>query len=441
MKKKKLVRCLVCGEVFDASLEYCPVCGVGPDQFEPYEVPEVAFFNDTNERYVILGGGAAALAAAKAIRERDKTGTVVMVSQEEILPYNRPMLTKALGIELSAEGLAIEPKSWYEENNIYPILGKTVSSVDPAGREVLLESGEKLSYTRLIYALGASCFLPPFAGSDLDGIFTIRTLDDVKGAQKLIRQGGKAVVIGGGVLGLEAAWELRQSGMEVTVLEFSPRLMPRQLNAEAAKVLMEAAENAGVHILTGMQVTAAEGSSHVIAVDTADGQRFEAQLVIVSAGVRANTAVAAEMGLPVERAVVVDDHMKAAENIYACGDCAQLDGLNLANWPQALEQGRVAGANATGDDLSYERGSLGLSFSGFGTSLYAAGENSEKPGVLRKTLEYKDEAAGHYRRLSFTGDKLTGVVLLGDVSAMRTLTEALEEGHSYRKVLAQDLAF
>ena len=440
-KKTNLVKCLVCGAVFDASLETCPVCGVGREQFVPYEEAAPVFHNDTNEIYLILGGGAAALNAAKAIRERDDTGTIVMVSEENALPYNRPMLTKGLSSDLSAEGLAIEPESWFESNRVFPILGKAVTAVNTADREVTLSSGEKLAYTKLIYALGSHCFVPPFTGSDLPGIVAIRSLADVQTAQQDMQHSKKAVVIGGGVLGLEAAWELHRAGMDVTVLEHGSRLMPRQLNPEASAFLTEAAEKAGVKIRTGMDVTAVEGSEHVTAVDTSEGLRFEAQLVIVSAGVRANVSVAKDMGLAVERAVVVDKQMKAADNIWACGDCAELDGVNRSNWPQAVEQGRVAGANAAGDSLTFEWDRMGLSFAGFNTALYAVGDNSHQPGRLYKTLEVKDEENGHYRRLSFMNDRLIGVVLLGNVAAMQSLTDALAEGHTYQQVLTQDILF
>ena len=170
---------------------------------------ESGYINNTQEYYVILGNGAAGFNAAKAIRERDKTGAVIMISNEPCPAYNRPMLTKSIVAGLSAEQIAIEGPDWYEKNKVYQMLGKQVQSVDMKEKEVLLESGEKVYFTRLIYALGSECFVPPMEGSSLPEVVAIRRLSDVEKVEALIKTSANAVVIGGGVLGLEAAWELK----------------------------------------------------------------------------------------------------------------------------------------------------------------------------------------------------------------------------------------
>lgn len=231
---RKLVKCLVCGEIFDSSLEICPVCGVGKENFIPWDEEESSFSRDTNDFYVILGNGAAGLSAAKAIRERDKTGSIVMISNEPVSAYNRPMLTKALAAGLSAEQIAVEPASWYEENKVYQMLGRTVTSVDPEAKEVLLDDGSKCRYTKLIYALGSECFIPPIPGWDKPEVIAIRRLSDTEKIASLLPHTKEVVVIGGGVLGLEAAWELKKSGCSVTVLELAPQIMGRQLDLPAS---------------------------------------------------------------------------------------------------------------------------------------------------------------------------------------------------------------
>ncbi len=436
---KRLVKCLVCGEVFDASLESCPVCGVGKDKFVPYEESDASFRKDTNDFYIILGGGAAALNAAKAIRERDKTGRVVMVSEENYLPYSRPMLTKSLTAGLDPDQLALEPLNWYTQNQVFTVLGRKVVKVDTEAKEVVLDGGDKLSYTRLIYALGSECFVPDFEGSKLNGVTAVRRFADVEAIRPRLVAGGHAVVIGGGVLGLEAAWQMRQAGLEVTVLERAESLMNRQLNPEAGALLAAAAQKQGVNVLTGVEVARVEGTDKVTGVVLADGRRLDADVVLVSAGVRANVEIARSMGLAVERAVVVDEHMQAAENVYACGDCAQFEGVSLANWTQAVEEGRVAGANAAGEAVSYKPVSTGLNFEGFATSVYAAGDNGSDPKKMYKTLESRDQQKAHYRRLTFFNGRLCGVVLLGDTSAMAKLTKALEEHATYKQVLESGL--
>ena len=178
---------------------------MGRENFVPVEVEESGFMNNTEEYYVILGNGAAGFNAAKAIRERDKTGAVVLISNEPYPSYNRPMLTKSIVAGLSAEQIAIEGPSWYEENQVYQMLGKQIESIDTDAKEVLLTSGEKVHYTKLIYALGSECFIPPIQGSDLPEVAAIRRLSDVEKVEGLMENASKAVVIGGGVLGLEAA--------------------------------------------------------------------------------------------------------------------------------------------------------------------------------------------------------------------------------------------
>lgn len=438
---RKLVKCLVCGEIFDASLEVCPVCGVGRENFVPVEDTATGYRRDSQEYYLILGGGAAALNAAKAIRERDGTGSIVMVSNEEYAPYNRPMLTKALLARLTPEQLAMERPEWYEENRVYLVLGKQVERVDLAKREAVLSGGEVLQFTKLIYALGSECFIPPMPGSELPGVVAVRRLADLRRVEALMKTARQAVVIGGGVLGLEAAWELKKAGLQVTVLEVAPRLMPRQLDETAAGLLTAAAEKAGVQVRTGVCVKAIEGSAGAEAVLLETGERLPAGLVIVSAGVRPNLALATAMGLEAGRGVTVNEHMEtSAPGVYACGDCAEYQGVNMASWAQAVDQGKAAGANAAGDALAYLPPSMGLSFQGMNTALFAAGDNGSNPALLYKTLEFRDAGKGQYRKFYFLNDRLCGGILLGDLSAMAALTAALEAHATYKQVMGGELA-
>ena len=433
---RSLVKCLVCGEIFDSSLEICPVCGVGKENFIPVEVEETGFVNDTEEYYVILGNGAAGFNAAKAIRERDKTGAVTMISNEPYPSYNRPMLTKSIVAGLSAEQIAIEGPQWYEENKVYQILGRTVTSIDMEAREVMLDDGARLHFTRLIYALGSECYIPPMEGSAMPEVVAIRRLADVERVEGLMKEAKKAVVIGGGVLGLEAAWELKKGGLDVEVLEAAPILMGRQLDAESASILMETAQKNGVRIRTGVGVSAIEGNDHVTGVRLADGEICEADLVVISAGVRANTALAAENGAQVGRGILVNSRMETGlPGVYACGDCAEYQGTNYAIWPEAVEQGRIAGANAAGEVLEYEPVAAALTFHGMNTSLFAAGDNGKNPNLLYKTVEFKDMGKGQYRKYYFLNNRLCGVILMGDLSEMARMTEALGKHASYKEVM------
>ena len=436
--KTTLVKCLVCGEIFDSSLEVCPVCGVGKENFVPVESEETSYRKDTQNLYAILGNGAAGLNAAKAIRERDKTGSIYMISNEEYPAYNRPMLTKSLVAGLDAEQIAIQDASWYEEQNIYQILGKNVTGIDTKEKEIQTSDGAKFKYNKLIYAMGSECFIPPIPGADQPEVVAIRRLSDTNKVTELLKQTKEAVVIGGGVLGLEAAWELKKAHCKVTVLELAPRLMGRQLDTAAGEMLKSISEAQGIAIHTGVQIAAIEGDGHVTGVRLGDGQVIPAQLVIVSCGVRANTAIAKEAGLETDRAVVVGSRMNTSdENIFACGDCAQYEGINYAIWPQAVEQGKVAGANAAGEALEYTTVPAALTFHGMNTALFSIGDNGTNPDLIYKTVEFKDVARKQYEKYYFRNNRLCGVILIGDVSRMGELTEAVEKRVSFQELFAK----
>ena len=439
-KKKKgartLVKCLVCGAVFDSSIDICPVCGVGPENFVEVEAEENEFSNDTKNFYIILGNGAAGHYAAEAIRKRDRTGTITMISNEPYRTYNRPMLTKSIMAGLNEEQIAVEDASWYEENHIYQILGHEVVKIDPEAKEVHLDDGSKYHYTKLIYALGSECFIPPIKGADKDGVIAIRRLSDTKKVAEKLKETKHAVVIGGGVLGLEAAWELKKSRCEVTVLELAPVLMGRQLDKTAGEMLKKISEGQGIQIHTGVQIEAIEGGEKAEGVRLADGTVIPAELVIVSCGVRANTALAKEAGIETDRAVIVNEKMETnIPDIYACGDCAQYEGINYAIWPQAVEEGKTAGAQAAGDDNTYSTVPAALSFHGMNTALFAAGDNGQNPDLIYKTVEYKDEGKKQYQKYYFLNNRLCGVILIGDTSRMAEMTEALEHHRQYKEII------
>ena len=215
-------------------------------------------------------------------------------------------------------------------------------------------------------------------------------------------------------------------------------LMGRQLDANAGDMLKYIAECAGIQIHTGVQIAEITGEDRVTGVKLGTGEVIPAQLVIVSCGVRANTAVAKEMGIEVDRAIVVDSRMQTSlPDVYACGDCAQFEGVNYAIWPQAVEQGKVAGANAAGDAAEYTQVPAALSFHGMNTALFAAGDNGKNPNLLYKTVEVQDKSKKQYEKLTFLNGKLCGVILIGDVSKMGKMTELLEKKATFAEVMQE----
>jgi flavorubredoxin/NADPH-dependent 2,4-dienoyl-CoA reductase/sulfur reductase-like enzyme len=437
-KEKRFVRCLICGAVFEEGTETCPVCGVGKENFVPTVIEEAQVHKNTSEIFLILGSGIAAVSAAKAIRERNKTASVFLVSNEKTLPYNRPMLTKDMLAGMDENQIAIVDPAWYSENKIELMLGVQIQEINPVNKEVLLTNGKGLYYDKLIYALGSECFIPPFKGVEKDGVLSIRRTTDI---QKLIAQlktAQKAVVIGGGILGLEAAWELKKAKLEVTVLELADRLMPRQIDANASEMMKNIIKAAEMEVQTGVTISMIRGEKHVTGVELADGRRFDADLVLISCGVRPNVEIAGKAGIEIGKSVKVNEKMETnLAQIYAAGDCAEYNGMNYSIWPQALEMGKVAGMNAAGEDAVYHAIAPAVTLSALHTKLYAVGDNGSNPAQAYKTVEYKDPSKHTYEKYYFVNNRLVGMILIGDVSKMIKMTEAIEDGATFSLLFPQ----
>lgn len=321
------------------------------------------------KRYIILGGGVAALSAAKAVRETDPSGLIVMLTEENALPYARTMLTKQLMQDISAADLALEGAAWYDApgRDILPLTGRRVKSIDAEKKTVTLEDGLVFPYDKLIYALGARCFIPPFEGNDHPHVTAIRTAQDANRVRELSKTARSAAVIGGGVLGLEAAWALQQAGIAVSVVEFAPRLMPRQLDEWESSRVAAAIEASGAKLYLSASAASYDGS----VLTLQDGSDIPADMVIVSAGVRANAEIAQAAGIRVERKIIVDERMQTSvPDVYAAGDCAEHE-MSYALWAEASEMGHAAGVNAAGGHAVYKAIPRAMHFSGFGIDIDA----------------------------------------------------------------------
>ncbi len=393
--------------------------------------------------FVVLGGGVAALNAATAIRERDHGAGIVMVSGENHPPYSRPMLTKAVLKGFLPDRHMLRPSSWFTDNSIDLRLNRAVTELDPANHVVTVDSGERIRYDRCVYALGASSFIPPIPGTDKMGVIAIRTFSDIARLRTVLLTSRDVVVIGGGVIGLEAAWEVRRTGRTVTVLEMAPRLMGRLLDEESADVLREHAEANGVTVRTAINLDSLVGDESVSAVRLTDGSEYPAQVVIVSCGVRPNVSVAKNAGLDVERGVVVSPAMTTSDgDIFACGDCAEMNGVNHGLWSEAATQGTVAGANAAGDGLVYSEAPPSVMFSGMTTSLFAFGDIGRDASTRYHVVTRRGTASPNpaflvnnpmrspsvFEKYFFADGRVVGGVLIGDLRKMAALHQATVHG-------------
>ena len=386
--------------------------------------------------YLIIGAGIAGVSAARAIREQDKEGSILLLSAEKRPPYSRPMLTKKPLSTFSLAQFELYPPAWYADNRITLCSGEKVQSLNTEARCAHTDT-DIIAYNSCILATGASNFVPPFPGKEKKGVFTIRTVEDLLHIKREAVFSKRAVIIGGGVIGLECALQLSEYGLDVTVLEAMEYLMPRQLDRSTSEAFR--ASIAAFTIHTNVKIRELAGNDTVSSVILEDGRVFPCDFLIVACGVRANTQLAKQAGIATDRAIIVNDRMETnVAGVYACGDCAQHNGMNLALWSQGLEQGRVAGTNAAGGRERYTGCDSSLVINTPQASLFALGDltvdedctcivttGSIPPAY---TVNHKYPLTNEKR--VYRGAKLKGAALIGNLSAMAQLKQEILGGRN-----------
>lgn len=435
---KRYWKCLVCGEVIESPTvpESCPVCGVGPEQFVQIQVDEVTFVSQEPDTFLIIGGGIAGLSAAEEIRKRNKMAKIEIISNEDVFCYNRPMLTKGILSEFDALNFFTKQADWYEENNIKYTLGQGVAKIDKAGRKVTLDDGTEKPYDKLIYATGAECNVPPIPGRDNKNVFVVRKLADANKIREKLDDVKTVAIIGGGVLGLEAAWEFARAGKKVTVIERSPGIMKNQLDAKGSVLLKEAAEKSGIGVIVNAEMDGIEADG----VKLAD-RKVPGDIVIISAGNKTNAALGLDAGLSGEKSggrwIDVDLTMKTSDdNIYAAGDVAAVDGKSVGIWNQALEMGKTAGINAVGDEAEYKPVTPSNAFEGFGIELFAIGDNGKNDKLHYKEIELSEPSKGIYKKMYFVNNRFAGGILIGASDLSPKMLKAYQQRMQMKDAIA-----
>ncbi|WP_313035448.1 NAD(P)/FAD-dependent oxidoreductase [Massilia alkalitolerans] len=369
------------------------------------------------QRLVVVGNGMAGMRTVEELLKLDADlYDITVFGAEPRVNYNRIMLSPVLAGEKTLDDIILHSRAWYAENGIVLHAGDPVVAIDRARRIVRARSGLELSYDRLLLATGSSPFIVPVPGARLGGVVGFRDLDDVGVMLAAAKRGGSAVVIGGGLLGLEAANGLLRQGMNVTVVHLTNSLMNQQLDPAAALLLKSALERRGLRILLGAQTEAILGDGKVEAVRFAGGLEVPADLVVMAAGVRPNVALAREAGLHVERAIVVDDTLQTYDpRVYAVGECVQHRKATFGLVAPIWDQARVCAAHLAGfGHRRYVQQALAVKLKVTGIDLYSAGDFSGLEGS--EDLVLRDRHAGVYKRLVLMGGRVTGAVLYGDVS-------------------------
>jgi nitrite reductase (NADH) large subunit len=330
--------------------------------------------------------------------------------------YNRIMLSPVLAGEKTFDDIVINDEAWYRDNAITLHAGRAVIAVDLEGRKVVAEGGLEVGYDKLILATGSDPFIIPVPGHDLTGVVTFRDLDDVERMLAAAEQGGRAVVIGGGLLGLEAAYGLAKTGAEVSLAHVTDRLMERQLDKDAAGLLKRIIESKGIEVLLEARTTRILGDERVTAIELADGRRLAADGVVFAAGIAPNMELARDAGVGAQRGIVIDDHMETnIADIFAIGECAQHRGVCYGLVEPAYEQARVLAARLCGESDIYEGSIVSTNLKVSGVSVFSAGDFMGNDGA--ETISWRDFGLGLYKKLVVEDGRLTGAVLVGDTSA------------------------
>lgn len=435
---QKKWKCLICGEIFEGAEppKICPVCGASQDQFIEVQDSVRTFSSDKEEKVVIIGNGAAGYYTAEGIRKRNAKAQIEIISGESKPCYYRPVLSDYLNSEIEDKDFYVTNKDWYSNNNVKLTLNSFVNKIDTNNKKVFLDNGAEVKYDKLILANGSSNFVPPIPGNTKEGVFTLKYVSDADKIKAYFVKAKKAVVIGGGLLGLEAAWEMKNAGLDVTVVEFFDRLLPRQLDKEGAEIFKNLVDKSGVNIILGNSVVEVLGEDKVNGVKLKTGEILDCQMVLFSVGIRPNKALAETAGIKCDKGIIVNDKMMTNINsIFACGDVAEINGRIYGNWPAAVEMGKVVSANACGDEAYFNDFVSSVIFSSMNADLFSCGYFDE--GC--EELAVKDTAKGIYKKLFFKNTKLIGAMLIGDTKKSGKITLAIQNGKTFNDVLKENL--
>jgi NAD(P)H-nitrite reductase large subunit len=386
------------------------------------------------ERVVIVGNGIAGVTAADHIRRHHAQCRIDLVTEERHPFYNRTSVSRLIHARTGMQRMYLLPDSWYEERRVTTWLNTAATRIERDARRVRLGTGETLPYDRLILATGASAQAPRIPGLDAEGSFTLRTADDAMLIRAFAQDSGcrRAVVIGGGVLGLEAAESLHELGLDVAVVERAFWLAPTELDARAGGLLRHHLEALGIEAVVGTSVARVQSEGGAVsAVELEDGGHRPADLVVTCAGIVPNVKLAREAGLAVRRGVLVADTMRTSDPaVFAAGDVAEHRGRIYGLWPAAVEQAEVAAINATGTGALYSGSTVPTHLRLAGLELVSIGDRHDAAGDSEIVLH--DAEAPRYRKLVLADGRIVGAVLLGEPVEAPAVLAAIREGRDVR---------
>ncbi len=368
-----------------------------------------------SEPLVIIGNG---MAAARLVDELAKAAlgryAIAVIGDEPRLAYNRVLLSSVLAGETASHDIELRPADWWRDRGVTLKYGCAVTEIDVGRRELKIANEESVTFSRLVLATGSTPLRLNVPGAELAGVHTFRDSRDVDLLLTLAASKKRVVVVGGGLLGLEAAYGLAKAGAPVTLIHLMDRLMERQLDAPAAALLKSLVEPKGIEVLLSANTARILGESRVEGVELTDGRRIDADAVIFAAGIRPNIALASDAGIPVNRGIIVDDHLQTgASGIFALGECAEHRGICYGLVEPAYEQARVLAQHLAGRTATYDGSVVATNLKVSGVSVFSAGDFLG--GESSESIVLSDVTRGTYKKLVISEGRLTGAVLLGDV--------------------------
>lgn len=377
------------------------------------------------EKIVIIGSGIAAISAAKAIREMRPDSEIIIFGEEKFYPYYRIKISKGLFGNLEEEKLLIQKKQWYKDNNIQVHSDNKVTAIDTKNKEVTLEDGTRVTYTKLLLANGASNLTPPIKGIDKPGVFNLRTLDGALKILDYLKDVKTVLLIGGGVQSLEIANVLSEGGKKVIIAEFASRLMPRQLDEFASDKLKQSIEAKSIEVMLDTQVQEIFGEEKVEGFISKSGVQGACDMVIYSTGIMPNISIAQNTDLEVNKGIVVNNKMETnMKDIFAAGDVSEFNGRIYGLWGMAMQQGKIAGANICSKGLIFEPLPPVTSLSAFGISVFSMGdiEGDQDVDSLVEVLEDEHK----YYKIFIRNNHIVGTIVLGDNKKFMVIKSLIE---------------
>jgi nitrite reductase (NADH) large subunit len=393
-----------------------------------------------SEPLVVIGNGMAAARFADELSKRALGRyAVAVIGAEPRLAYNRVLLSSVLAGEVPSSDIELKPSAWWRDRGITLRYGCRASAIDTQARTVALADGESLAFSRLVFATGSQPIRPAIPGMNLPGVITFRDINDIWTIWHRAGAGDRVVVIGGGLLGLEAAYGVAKSGARVTLLHLMDRLMERQLDAPAATMLKRAVEQKGIEVILHADTAEIAGSGRVEGVTLKDGRTIEADAVVVAIGIRPSADLARASGIAVKRGIVVDDALETSvPGVHAIGECAEHRGVCYGLVEPAHEQARVLSERLAGHDARYAGSVQATNLKVSGVNVFSAGDF-----LGRETTEeiiLSDPGIGLYKKLVIADGRLAGAVLFGDTADGLWYLDLIRSGANVED-MRDDLAF